>query len=159
MQSQAIRRIQGMILLSLVALPLGCKQSSSSTSATNPAPNGQSTVAPTRQPPAQATVVELSDPKVTLENGTTLRYQVKYRFTKGQPKPEHWYACNIEFEPARGAGLKRIQGKDLKVEGSIEETLRLLKSGAKEYHIYLSEGPGMGGPFRQISNDLKGPIR
>src|SRR4051794_33873477 len=54
---------------------------------------------PQNAPEAEANPIALSDAEAfqTSKNGHLVVYQVKYRFSKGQPNAASWYSCEIKL--------------------------------------------------------------
>jgi hypothetical protein len=156
-----MRRWQPFVGIVICFLQAGCGTEQSAA----PTPQGGAPAPPTAttgtaQPEAMAkkTVIEISNPEVRLERGTDVHYSLKYRFVEGAPQPDMWYAVELSFEGAVGAGVKEFQGKDLQVEGTIADGLRLFKPGAVRYRMHISEARGKGGPYNAVSNVLEGPL-
>jgi hypothetical protein len=147
---QSTRRLgaAGFVCCGLVVLALGCSQK------TNAPPTVQFKVLP---PEAQTpSEIELSDAKVTLVEPTLVRFEVKYRFTKG--KPDKYYNCEIFFPgtPNHAAGMR--ESWELKEEGVLKDGIVLSKPPVKSFEIYMSEAPSPQQAFKKISNVLKGPV-
>ncbi len=122
-------------------------------------PPGSYRVATAAVPAAEAVVVELSEPTVICLGPNLVRYEVKYRFTRAQPKPESWYSAQLELDGVGFVGMRQIAGKDLKTEGTIRQDLRVFKEGAGAFKIHLEESPGKNGPYTPASNTATGTVK
>jgi hypothetical protein len=138
-----------LLLVSLIAFVSGC---------------GKKTVAPavvavdaSPQGPVEPNEIELSDPKVTFEAPKTVRFEVKYRFTKG--RPNQYYSCDISFPGTPNHAVKRMDSWELKAEGVIEDGVELSKPPVKDFEIVVSEAPTPRERYKQISNVVQGPVR
>jgi hypothetical protein len=101
--------------------------------------------------------VELSGPRVTLLEPNIVQFEVKYRFTKGQP--DKYYSCDVSFPGTPNRGVKTMMSWELKPEGVIRDKIELKKPGAKSFEIYLSETPSPQEGYKKISNVVSGPVR
>jgi hypothetical protein len=131
----------------LVALASGCGGKSD-----NPGPP---VVA--RQAPSTPGEIELSDPKVTLVAPTRVRFEVKYRFTRGQP--DRYYACDISFPGTPNHGVRQMEAWELKPQGVIRDTVELSQPGVKSFTIQMSESLSPREAYQKNSNVVSGPIR
>src|SRR5262245_18945708 len=82
------RRVAGgLLLVPLAALVAGCGPRAAA-----PGPAVVQATQPVSTEPGE---IELSVPKVTLAGASTVRFEVRYRFTKG--RPDKYYLCEISF--------------------------------------------------------------
>jgi hypothetical protein len=109
-----------------------------------------------REPDAPAEV-ELYDPKVYFRDAEVVMFEVKYRLTKG--KLDKFYECQIAFPGTPNAGIKDMSRSELRAEGVIRDGVRLYKLPVMSYEISLSEGRSSRGPWKKISNVLRGTIQ
>jgi len=106
--------------------------------------------------------IELFDPKVSLrepaakDEKAIVLFEVKYRFTKGGP--HRYYSCDISFPGTPNHGAKNMQGWELKAEGVIKDGVELRKPPVTSFEIFVSEAPSPQGPFKRISNVVKGSM-
>ena len=135
-------------------LAMGCSQKHD---APAPVPLQAAEQAPPQPAPDEPCEVELSDPKVTFRDPTTVLFEVKYRFTKG--RPNKCYCCEISFPGHPDRGEKRMESWELKLEGVIKDGLPLSQPGVKTFEILLSEAPSQRAAFKQISNVVSGPVK
>jgi hypothetical protein len=101
--------------------------------------------------------VELSEPRVSFRDATTVLFEVKYRFTKG--RPSGCYSCVISFPGHPDRAEKRMESWEMKQEGVIEDGATLAQPGATTFEIHLSEAPSQRGPFKKVSNVVSGPVK
>lgn len=134
-------------ILALILLP-ACGQRAAS-----PAPKP---VAAVRETPALPSEIELSDAKVTLHEPDIVGFEVKYRFTKGQPN--QYYSCEITFPGTENLGVRLMESWELKTEGVIRDKVMLSKPGVKSFEIHMSESSSPMATYKIISNVLSGPI-
>jgi hypothetical protein len=146
--------VRGVAPFLLAVLASGCVQKSESpTQNAQPAPGAKS------DGPSE---IELSDPKVSLrepaakDERAIAMFEVKYRFTKGGP--HGYYRCDISFPGTPNHGTKNMQGWELKAEGVIKDGIELGKPPVTSFEIYISEAPSPQGPFKKISNVVKGSM-
>jgi hypothetical protein len=126
---------------------------------------GQKTVAPVpaapQAPPQPVSQtpgeIELSDPKVTLAEPTLVQFEVKYRFTKGQP--DKYYTCDIFFPGTPNHGAKTMGAVELNAEGVIKDGFKLQGPPVKSFEIYMSEAPTPRDQYKKISNVVSGPVK
>ena len=135
------------VLCLLVALASGCGGKADS-----PAPP---VVA--RQAPSAPGEIELSDPKVTLVEPTRVRFEVQYRFTRGQP--DRYYACDIAFPGTPNHGIRQMEAWELKPQGVIRDTVELSRPGVKTFTIQMSESLSPREAYQKNSNVVSGPVR
>jgi hypothetical protein len=139
--------VSRLLPVAFAVLPLACGPSASTGSGSGPSGGD-----------AGPTAIELSEPKVVLDDPTAVSYEVKYRFTKGQPAAGRWYNCEIIVEGA-GVGLKQMGGDEMNSEGVVKDGVRLPKPPTGSYQIKISEASSTGGPFRLASNVLSGRVK
>ena len=139
------------LILSLAVLSPGCAPKTQAPVA-SPA-GGQTAPEPAADGPRE---VVLSEPRVSLRDATTVVFEVKYRFTKGRPSGA--YACVISFPDHPGRAEKRMESWELKQEGVIEDGATLSQPGVKSFEIHLAEAPSQRGPFKKISNVVRGAV-
>jgi hypothetical protein len=130
----------------LVGLAPGCDHKADS-----PAP---AVVA--KQAPSTPGQIELSDAKVTLVEPMLAQFEVKYRFTRGQP--DRYYACDISFPGTANHGVRQMEAWELKPEGVIRDAVVLSQPGVKSFAIHMSESVSPRERYKKISNVVSGPI-
>jgi hypothetical protein len=115
---------------------------------------------PTQQAPRQASEtpseVLLFDPKVTFVEPNIIQFEVKYRFTKGQP--DKYYACDVSFPGTENHGVRLMESWELKTEGMIKDGIVLSKPPVKSFAIQVSEAPSPMERYQKISNVVSGPV-
>jgi hypothetical protein len=129
-----------------MALALACGQKADA-----PAP-----VPAARRAPPVPGEIQLSDPKVTLLEPTLVQFEVKYRFTKGQP--DKYYLCDISFPGTPNHGVKPMDSWELKAEGVIRDKVALAKPPVTSFEIQMSEAWSPQDGFKKISNVVSGPV-
>lgn len=139
------------LLLAVVALiPVGCGQSFAPPAAQQPA-------APRKPPSDGAVEIELFEPKVTIRDAQTVAMEVSYKYTKGESHPDRFYNLELRFPETNNAGVKTMVGADLRTEGGIiKDWFTAPKPGAKSFEICLLEAPAPAGPYKRVSNVVKG---
>jgi hypothetical protein len=145
--SRAIKLPGAAGLIVLCALAWGC------------APKGASTpaqVLPVQQASLEPGEIELSDAKVTLADEHTIRFEVKYRFTKG--KPDKYYQCDISFPGTANHGVRTMSGWELKAEGVIKDGIVLSKPPVTSFEIRMSEAASPQDGYKVISNVVSGKV-
>lgn len=143
------RSAGGLLLVSLVVLIVGCsKPTAAPTTAAVP------TTKPVSAGPAE---IELSEPKVTFEAPDLVRFEVRYRFTKGAP--EKYYMCDISFPGTKNHGTKPMLGNQLKSEGVIKDSLNLFAPPVKTFEIRVSEAEVPMEGYKLISNVVSGTVK
>ncbi len=111
-----------------------------------------------RVAPSTPGEIELSDPMVTLSAPKRVQFEVKYRFTRGQP--DRYYACDISFPGTPNHGVRLIEAWELKPEGGvIRDTVELSHPGAKTFAIQMSESLSPREVYKKNSNLVSGPIQ
>jgi hypothetical protein len=101
--------------------------------------------------------IELSDPKVTLEGGNAVRFEVRYRFTKG--KPDKYYMCEVSFPGTPNHASKTMESWELKSEGVIRDGIVLTKPPVTTFEIRVSEADSPQNGYKTISNTVSGPVK
>lgn len=139
-------RIGGLLAVLLV---VGCGQRASTP--------GTAVVQTARPVSAEPGEIELSDPKVTFEEPNLVRFEVRYRFTKG--KPEKHYMCEVTFPGTTNVGAKPMESWELKPEGVIKDGIILTKPPVQTFEIRVSEADSPMDGFKLISNVLSGPVK
>jgi len=125
---------------------------------------GQKTDTPTQPPQPQVVEpvtpipgeIELSDPKVSLQEPNVFRFEVKYRFTKGQP--DKYYSCDISFPGTENHGRIVLEQFEVKKEGVIRDGIELHHPGVKTFAIHMSESVSPQERYKKISNVVSGPV-
>jgi hypothetical protein len=64
----------------------------------------------------------------------------------------------MEFAGSPGSYRRPLAGKDLMIQGTLEQEVRLIRPGAHTYRIYLADARTSGGPYRRVSNVIRGPV-
>src|SRR5262249_42749003 len=116
---------------------------------------------PQQPAPQDEVVVELSDAQAEAEEGNLEgRCSVKYRFTKGAPRPDKWYMCTTDTGSGMGIPLQ-VKGDALRNEGTITGPVGFIAPERVKdtWPITLQESPGEGGPYRKISNEAQVTFR
>src|SRR5262249_51235871 len=101
--------------------------------------------------------IELSDPKVTFAGPNKVRFEVRYRFTKG--KPDKYYLCEISFPGTPNHGAKPMETWELKSEGVIKDEVPLFKPPVQTFEIRMSEADSPQNGYTKISNVVSGPVK
>ncbi len=143
------RSAGGLLLVCLAVLFTGCGRSAV---APNPAVVPTASLVPTE--PGE---IELSDPKVTFAESNTVRFEVRYRFTKG--KPDKYYLCEVSFPGTANHGAKPMESWELKSEGVIKDGIVLSKPPVQTFEIRVSEADSPQDGYKQISNVVRGPVQ
>jgi hypothetical protein len=143
------RNPAGLLLVPVAVLFLGCGQQ-----AVAPGTMAVQTTQPVSTEPGR---IELSDPKVTLEGPNTVRFEVRYRFTKG--KPDKYYMGDIWFPGTPNHGSKPMQSWELKSEGVIKDAVVLSKPPVQTFEIRVSEADSPQNGYKTISNVVSGPVQ
>src|SRR5690242_19209273 len=107
----------GRLLVALVVLAAGCSPRAA-------APGTVAARAP-RAASAEPGEIELSDPRVTFTEPNRVQFEVRYKFTKGQP--DKYYLCEIFFPGTPNHGAKPMDSWELQSEGVIKDRLELTK--------------------------------
>jgi hypothetical protein len=147
--------VRSVVFIALVTLLMGCLRKPD-------APPGAQED-PSDPAPAGPSEVELSDPKVTFRDPTTVMFEVNYRFKSG--RPNKYYSCDISFTGLGNDGArpeyfaKRMESWELKAKGVIKDGVVLSKPGPTSFAIHLTEASSPQGPFKKISNVVSGPVK
>lgn len=149
--SESTRRLcaRCLVFFPLVVLASGCGRK------TDPAAPAPAVVV--QHAPPTPGEIELFDPKVTLLEPTLVQFEVKYRFTKGQP--DRYYACDISFPGTLNHGVKPMQSWELKTEGVIRDKVVLSKPPVKSFEIQMSEAASLQDGYKKNSNVVSGPVQ
>jgi hypothetical protein len=109
-------------------------------------------------PDGKEIVVELVEAKAsakeTGDRERTFQFSVKYRFTKGPPKEDHFYRLEARI-PGFGRILSNeVIGKEMKAEGTLENKALVinLDMDITSMEIYMTEKQDSKAPFLKISN-------
>ena len=144
------RRRAGGLLLVLLAVPaLGCGRQAD-------APNGAAEIT-TETVSTEPGQIELSDPKVTFTAPNQVRFEVRYKFTKG--KPVKHYLCEISFPGTTNIGAKPMTSWELKSEGVIKDGIELTEPPVKTFEIRLMEAVSPDEGYKLISNVVSGEVK
>jgi hypothetical protein len=141
------RRTGGLLLVPLAVLFAGCGQAAAPTAAVQAAQ-------PVSTEPGE---IELSDPKVTFTEPNTVRFEVRYRFTKG--KPDKYYMCEVSFPGTANHAAKPMESWELKSEGVIRDGIMLSKPPVQTFEIRVSEADSPQNGYKKISNVVSGPVQ
>jgi hypothetical protein len=141
----------GLLLVPLTLLCTGCRRQAP---APGPAPAAVQIIPPVAAEPGE---IELADPKVTLAEPNIVRFQVRYRFTKG--KPEKYYLCEISFPGTTNHGAKPMESWELKSEGVIKDGIVLSKPPVETFEIRVSEADSPQNGYKTISNVVRGTVK
>jgi len=106
---------------------------------------------------APATVVEMSDLKIKRLTPLSAGFEVKYRFTKGQPQPGRKYMCHVKFKGLEIYSNRPHDGKDLKLEGTLQGEIAVLEPDQTALEIWMGELVE-DKRYQKISNIVDGPI-
>jgi hypothetical protein len=143
------RSAAGLLLVPLAVLLTGCGPQA--------AVPGTAVVQPAEPVPVEPCEIELSDPKVTLAEPNTVRFEVHYRFTKG--RPDKYYLCEISFPGTPNHGAKPMESWELKSEGVIKDEIVLSKPPVQTFEIRVSEAESPQNGYKMISNVVSGPVK
>jgi hypothetical protein len=145
----SLRSAGGLLLVPLAVLFTGCGQRAAA-----PGTAAVQTAQPVSTEPGE---IALSDPKVTLAAPDTVRFEVRYRFTKG--KPDKYYLCEISFPGTANHGAKPMESWELKSEGVIKDGIVLSKPPVQTFEVRVSEADSPQDGYKQISNVVSGPVK
>ena len=108
--------------------------------------------------PAERSEVELYDAKLTFEPPELLRFEVHYRFTKGEPTMN--YMCDLSFPGTDNVGKKPLEAWELKKTGVIKGGIELqsVEDRVKNFEITMGEAEVPQSGYTLISNVLKGEV-
>ena len=143
------RLVGGLLLVPLAALFAGC-----SPQAAAPDPATAQATQPVSTEPGR---IELSDPKVTFEEPNLVRFEVRYKFTKG--RPEKYYMCEVTFPGTTNVGAKSMESWELKPEGVIKDGIVLTKPPVEKFEIRVSEADSPQDGYKLISNVASGEVK
>jgi hypothetical protein len=138
----------GLLVVPLALLVAACGQPA----AAPRVPVGQ-TSQPVSTEPGE---IELSEPQATFTEPNRVRFEVKYRFTKG--KPDKYYLCEVSFPGTPNHAAKPMESCELKSEGVIKDTVVLSKPPVKAFEIRMSEADSPQNGYTKISNVIGGPV-
>jgi hypothetical protein len=113
-------------------------------------------VLPVQQSSSEPGEIELSDAKVTLADERTVRFEVKYRFTKG--KPDKYYSCDVSFPGTANLGVRTMSSWELQTEGVIKDGIVLRKPPVTSFEIRMSEAASPQDGYKVISNVVSGTV-
>jgi hypothetical protein len=139
----------GLLLALFAGLFMGCGQRA--------LPPNPVVVHATQTGPSDPGQIELSDPKMTLQEPDRAQFEVKYRFTKG--KPEKYYLCEISFPGTSNHGAKPMESWELKPEGVIRDGIVLHKLPVQTFEICVSEADSPQNGYKKISNVVRGQVK
>jgi hypothetical protein len=142
------RSVGGLLLVPLAALVSGCGRQ---------AAPGTALVPTTPSVSPEPGEIELSDPMVTFVEPNTVRFEVRYRFTKG--KPDKYYLCEISFPGTPNHGAKPMESWELKSEGVIKDGVALSRPPVQTFEIRVSEADSPQKGYQTISNVVSGPVK
>jgi|SRR5262245_3407346 len=142
------RTARGLVLVALLALCPACGD------APAPGPAAQATVP---SGPSEPGEIELSDPVVTMVDAKRVRFEVKYRFTKG--RPSKYYLCEIAFPGTANHGAKPMETFEMKPEGVIADRVTLSKPPVQTFEIRVSEADSPQDGYKLISNVVSGAVK
>ncbi len=142
----------GAVLLALVLMPFACAEKTPPRAAPAPPPAAPADTTTPRE-------IELSDAKMTFRNADIAMFEVKYRFTKGQPQIDHEYHVHVAFPGTTNSGIASLTGRQLKKEGVLKDGFQLSQPGAKAFEIKVLEAPSPRDTFHKISNVATGTIQ
>ena len=81
--------------------------------------------------PNGKTLIELTKCEAKMETISRYKLSVTYRFASGSPKPNLEYMIDVSFPGCPFRDNKRVSGKDLKADGTIEWQYELPGIGAR----------------------------
>lgn len=145
----------------LAVLPFACGQQTDVPAPNIPTPkvNVPAPMPAAQQvPPAQRsneqTEIELSDAKVILGEDQQIRFEVKYRVTKGTA--DKYYELDVFFPGTENHVGKSLWGAG--TGGVIKDGFRLRQVPVKEFEMYMSEAPTPMDAYKKVSNFVKGTV-
>ncbi|MCI0701431.1 MAG: hypothetical protein L0241_10155 [Planctomycetia bacterium] len=148
------RAAVGLLLFPLAVLFTACDQRPA---ATDPTPVQIVQPGPTGPVSTEPGEIELSDPQVTFTEPNQVRFEVRYRFTKG--KPDKYYMCEVSFPGTMNHGAKPMESWELKSEGVIKDGITLSKPPVQTFEIRVSEADSPQKGYKTISNVVSGPVK
>lgn len=118
---------------------------------------------------APAVEVEVSDVKVAILGPKMGHVSLKYRFTAGAPAAGEPYLFTLDYTFGEGEAkgdaaviLAQKAGAEFQAEGVLEgpfQTFKPVPPGATfDYTAKAMKGRGKGGPYRDVSNVVKGSV-
>jgi len=137
-----------LLFLTLALVAFACAQ--------KPAAPAPSSAPAARTVPVTPSEIELSDAKATLLEPMLVEFEVKYRFTQGQP--QQYYACEFTFPGTANHGVRKMNHWELKSAGVIRDRITLSTADAKSFAIHMTEAPSPRAAYKKISNVVTGPI-
>ena len=148
------RAAAGLFLIPLAVLFTACGQRPTAPDAT-PGQTAQSgSTGPVSTEPGE---IELSEPQVTFTEPNQVRFEVRYRFTKG--KPDKYYMCEVSFPGTPNHGAKPMESWELKSEGVIKDGIVLSKPPVQTFEIRVSEADSPQNGYKPISNVVSGSVK
>lgn len=105
---------------------------------------------------ADASEIELSDPKATFEAPDVVRLEVAYRFVKGGPR--NFYCAEVEFPGTEDVGLKYMEGWELKDSGVLTSGLVVNTPDVIDFKVRITEALLPQDGYKPISNVVLGKI-
>jgi hypothetical protein len=148
-RSAARRLTSALLWASCGVLFLGCG------SQANPAPDTD--VQTAKIVSTEPGEIELFDPRVTFAEPNLVRFEVRYRFTKG--KPDRYYMCDVSFPGTKNHGAKPMDSWELKSEGVIKDGIVLSMPPVETFEIRMSEAVSPDKGYKKISNVVSGPVK
>ena len=143
------RSAGGLLLVPLAVLLTGCGRQAAA-----PGTAAAQLTEPVSTEPGE---MELSDPKVTFAEPNMVRFEVRYRFTKG--KPDKYYMCEVSFPGTTNHAAKTMESWELKSEGVIRDGIVLTKPPVTTFEIRVSEADSPQNGYKPISNTVSGPVK
>jgi hypothetical protein len=106
--------------------------------------------------PAQASEIELTDPKARFEAPDVVRLEVAYRFVKGAPR--NFYCAEVEFPGTENVGRKFMESWELKDSGVLTSGMVVNASDLTEFTVRITEALLPQDGYSPISNVVTGKI-
>jgi hypothetical protein len=100
--------------------------------------------------------IELSEAKATLTQPNRVRFEVRYRFTKG--RPDKYYLCEVSFPGTTNLGARPLDTWEMKPEGVLKDVIILTKPPVETFEIRLSEAESPQNGYKLISNVVAGRV-
>ena len=102
--------------------------------------------------------VELSDPVLTFVPPELLKFELKYKFVKGNPTKN--YVCILNFPGTNNQGQKPMEAWQLQMSGTIKGGIELqsLDPPVKSFEITMGEAEVPQSGYETISNKLIGEV-
>ncbi len=101
------RLVAAVVCTYALAIICGCKPAAS-----KPETVTEATIA---KGPVEKCEIELSEPKLVFVPPELLKFEVKYKFTKGSPNKS--YVCMINFPGTKNQGQKPMEAWEMKMTG------------------------------------------